>query len=56
MESFLRVCVIQHALHEGEITITFKIGNQWLNEVQKAGIGITIKTDVKVGGLIFAEV
>ena len=31
--------------------------NQLLNEVEKAGIGITIKTekDVKVGGLMFAD-
>ena len=43
---WLRVCVKQQPLHEGKITITFKIGNQWLNEVQKAEIGITIKTDV----------
>ena len=28
---------------------------QLLNEVEKAGFGITIKNDVKVGGLMFAD-
>ena len=29
--------------------------NQLLDEVEKAGIGITVKKDVKVGGLMFAD-
>ena len=29
--------------------------NQLLDEVEKAGFGITIKNDVKVGGLMFAD-
>ena len=29
--------------------------NQLLDEVEKAGIGITVKKDVKIGGLMFAD-
>ena len=29
--------------------------NQLLDEVEKAGIGLTVKKDVKVGGLMFAD-
>ena len=29
--------------------------NQLLDEVEKAGFGMTIKNDVKVGGLMFAD-
>ena len=29
--------------------------NQLLDQVEKAGLGITIKNDVKVGGLMFAD-
>ncbi len=29
--------------------------NQLLDEVEKAGIGITVKNDVKGGGLMFAD-
>ena len=29
--------------------------NQLLDEVEEAGIGITVKNDVKVGGLMFAD-
>ena len=29
--------------------------NQLLDEVEKAGVGITVKKDVKVGGLMFAD-
>ena len=36
--------------------ILFSISiNQLLDEVEKAGIGITVKKDVKVGGLMFTD-
>ncbi len=57
-------------LLEGEISEPFNIGQgvaqgcsmspilfsiQLLDEVEKAGIGITVKKDAKVGGLMFAD-
>ncbi len=38
------------------LPILFSISiNQLLDEVEKAGIGITVEKDVKVGGLMFAD-